>query len=118
MVVDRNGALTQHLQRRVQQQIKCTVNGALGRVFDRNNADLGLPGFNTTEDFVERATGDLRNKMTELLKCRLFRKRPLGPQVRHREYLLQPPAGRNNFSPDGLDRARRKRPVVKLLKTA
>ena len=85
-------------------------HGALGRVLDRQDAVLRLAPRHRVEDPLERRRLEVRGREAEEPARRRVRERPLGPEVRHLEGLLEREARAHDLAVHRADRVGRETP--------
>jgi hypothetical protein len=80
VLVNAQHHLAADLERRRQQQIEGTSDGALGRVFDRHHSVVGMTGLDFAKDIVDRNLRHQARRVTEMLGRGASEKVPSGPR--------------------------------------
>lgn len=111
-VMYRNRNFTADAQGRLQQQIERAVDDAFGRILNRDHAEISRAGFGIAEHFVDGNTWQSCDCMSELLIYRLLAEGAFRSQIGNRHALFKRPAGRHDFTENGLDIDAQQRPRI------
>jgi hypothetical protein len=86
-----------------EHQVERAVDRALGRIFDRDHAEVRGAGFGGAEHFVDRHARQAVDGAAELLVHGLLAEGAGRAQVGDGDAFFQRAAGRHDFAEDGLD---------------
>src|SRR5260370_22646244 len=111
-MTNRRQDLADNHKRRVDQQIQRQPYRALGRIFNRYDAEVDAPVFNFLEDRGERRLRHKYDARSEARPRRLVRVRMLRAQQRDPRLVLERPARGTYFDIDSLDLLVGERPLV------
>ena len=68
-------------QRRTEQRIERVIDRAFRRVLDRHDAEIGVPGFDFMEHFIDRRQRERAHRMAEVLERGGLREGAFGTEV-------------------------------------
>jgi hypothetical protein len=112
MVVDAQLDLAADLQRGSQKHVQRVIDGALARVLDGHDAEVGDAAFHFMKHLVDRRQRERAYRGTEVLEHGRLRESAFGAQERDLERLLLGEAGGHDLAEQPCDFLIAQRPAI------